>query len=433
MSESPSPLGFLARGESVVALLVDEFLMSIADDVYLPLPAAMVRADLLDAFQLIIAALTAEDFDPTVGRDAGRLLVALQITVPEGAAAGGRAIAALPDALMRAPSAEMRRRTALILAEYAAGYAEALTGRIIDGQAAVHRAAQLARRSAEEGERQAEARLRMMFEHARLAVFVADESGRVLSASPVMANLMEVNRTRLGATGDDILPLLADDPSEVVRALETLARVDDEKATVFLEAHGVVIGDRKGVVRWATSRTPVDGNRPAMIVGVGHDVTELRAQQTQLDHLAHHDPLTGLPNRRSLAADLHALTAPSGFCLIDLDDFKRINDLLGHSGGDALLAAVAERMRLALGGTGRLYRVGGDEFAILVAPPFTPGDAAQLIHRTLRTPIEVTHGPPIAVGASIGTTVAPAGVSTVEEVIAAADTGLYRSKEARRA
>ena len=97
-----SPLGFLARGESVVALLVDEFLMSIADDVYLPLPAAVVRADLLTAFQSVIAALGADDFDPAVGRDVGRLLVSLQITVPAGAAAGGRAIATLPDALRAA-------------------------------------------------------------------------------------------------------------------------------------------------------------------------------------------------------------------------------------------------------------------------------------------------------------------------------------------
>ncbi|KXP05007.1 sensor domain-containing diguanylate cyclase [Tsukamurella pseudospumae] len=433
MPDSSSPLGFLARGESVVTLLVDEFLMAIADDVYLPLPVSTVRAELLTAFQRMIAALTADEFDPAVGRDAGRLLVSLQITVPEGAAAGGRAIAALPDALSREPSAEARRRSALILAEYTAGYAEALTRRIIDGQAVVHRAAERARRSAEEGERQAEARLRMMFEHARLAVFVADEQGVVLSASPIMRDLIEANRARMGGAGDDILPLLSDDPDEVTRALRTLALVDEEKATVFLEAHGVLIGDRRGVVRWATSRTPVRDARPAMIVGVGHDVTELHARQMTLDHLAHHDALTGLPNRRSLTADLQSLPAPAGFCLIDLDGFKRINDLLGHSGGDALLAAVARRMEDALGGTGRLYRVGGDEFAVLVAPPFQPRDAAQLVHRTLRRPIEVIDGPPITIGASIGTTVAPVGTSTVEELIAAADTGLYRSKEARRA
>ncbi|MET9325584.1 sensor domain-containing diguanylate cyclase [Tsukamurella sp. NPDC003166] len=433
MPDSSSPLGFLARGESVVALLVDEFLMAIADDVYLPLPVSTVRAELLTAFQRMIAAFGADDFDPTVGRDVGRLLVSLQITVPEGAAAGGRAIAALPDALSREPSAEARRRSALILAEYTAGYAEALTRRIIDGQAVVHRATQRARRSAEEGERQAEARLRMMFEHARLAVFVADEQGAVLSASPIMRDLIEANRARMGGAGDDILPLLSDDPDEVARALRTLALVDEEKATVFLEAHGVLIGDRPGVVRWATSRTPVRDGRAAMIVGVGHDVTELHARQMTLDHLAHHDALTDLPNRRSLTADLQSLPAPAGFCLIDLDGFKRINDHLGHSGGDALLAAVARRMEDALGGTGRLYRVGGDEFAVLVAPPFQPRDAAQLVHRTLRRPIEVIDGPPITIGASIGTTVAPARTSTVEDLIAAADAGLYRSKEARRA
>ncbi|WEL92727.1 PAS domain-containing protein, partial [Tsukamurella tyrosinosolvens] len=230
-----SPLGFLARGESVVALLVDEFLMSIADDVYLPLPAAVVRADLLTAFQSVIAALGADDFDPAVGRDVGRLLVSLQITVPAGAAAGGRAIATLPDALVREPSAEVRRRTSLILAEYTAGYAEALTRRIIDGQAVVHRAAQLARRSAEERERQAQARLRVMFEHARSPVFVADERGRILEASSAMTVMMEANPTLLGASGDDVRPLLAEDPADVERVLRELAEADDESVTRFLE------------------------------------------------------------------------------------------------------------------------------------------------------------------------------------------------------
>ena len=438
MPQSSSPLGFLARGESVVALLVDEFLASIADDVYLPLPAALVRADLLAGFQSVITALGAEESDPAVGRDVGRLLIELQITVPAGAAAAGRAIAALPDALLREPSAEVRRRTALILAEYAAGYAEALTRRIIDGQAIVHRAAQLARRAAEEGERAAQARLRVMFEHARSPVFVADEGGRLVEASAAMTRMMEANPTLLGPSGDDVRQLLADDPRDAERVLRELADADDAGVTRFLERRQLRFLGERSVGRWALSRVPGNGDRPPLLVGVGHDVTDLRETHAQLSHLAHHDPLTGLPNRRRLGDDLAA--GPDtmiGFCLVDLDGFKGINDRLGHAVGDQLLVAAAARISAALAGVGTLYRVGGDEFAVLVPRPFRPEDAAQLVHRALATPVELPaagDGAPLSVriGASIGTTTSAPG-DTVEALIVAADAGLYRSKGARRA
>ncbi|TWS21084.1 diguanylate cyclase [Tsukamurella asaccharolytica] len=439
MPESSSPLGFLARGDSVVALLVDEFLLAIADDVYLPLPASVVRAELLAAFQSVIAALGSDPFDPAVGREVGSLLVSLQITVPAGAAAGGRAIATLPDTLTREPSAEVRRRTALILAEYAAGYAEALTRRIIDGQAVVHRAAQLAQRSAEEGERQAQARLRVMFEHARSPVFVADERGRILEASSAMTRMMEANPTLLGPSGDDVRPLLSDDPADVARVLRELADADDEGVTRFLEHRRLRFLGDTSVGRWALSRVPAEGDRPPLLVGAGHDVTELLATHAELSHLAHHDPLTGLPNRRRLQEDLAARrSAPVGFCLVDLDGFKGINDRLGHAVGDQLLIATAARISTSLTGVGTLYRVGGDEFAVLVSPPFLPADAAQLVHRSLSTPIGLpaTDDAPahvVRIGASVGTADTAETGSSVEALIVAADAGLYRSKGARRA
>ncbi|WP_019202200.1 sensor domain-containing diguanylate cyclase [Tsukamurella sp. 1534] len=433
LSSPSSPLRYVARGESVIVLLVDEFVMSIADHVYLPFPAAVIRAELVTAFQNVIAELGSDDFDPAVGRDVGRTLVDLQITVPEGAAAAGRSIAGLPDALMREPSAEVRRRVALILAELMAGYSDALTRRIIDGQAVAQRAAEIARRSAEEGERQAQARLRMMFEHARSPVFVADGAGRVLEASPVMAAMMTENPSLTGPDGANVLRLLAEDPHEVEGALAELAAADDESLTRYLEHRGTVLGGLPRVRRWALSRIRSHDDRPALIVGVGHDVTELRTAHARLDHLAHHDPLTGLPNRRSLAADLRSRRSQAlGFCLIDLDGFKAINDRLGHAAGDRLLVATAQRMQSALSGKGVLYRVGGDEFAVLVPPPFQPGDAAQVVQRALQTPVEVAPGTSVRIGASAGTAVTSATRNSVEALISAADTALYRSKGARR-
>ncbi|GAA1001929.1 sensor domain-containing diguanylate cyclase [Tsukamurella strandjordii] len=442
MSESVPPLSGLVRRERIAEHLADEFISAVVDHVYLPIAASAYRAALTEGFERVLDAVEAEEFVPDAGRELGELLVSLQVTKPVGATACARIVAAIPDVLSPEPSDRSRRRAALLIAEFTGGYTAALTDKIFEGQALVYGAAELARRSAEEGARQAQARTRIMFEHARSPVFIADEDGRVLEASPMMATMMESNRALLGPEGDDVRRLLADDPREVAHTLEELAALDDESVTRFLEHRTLVSGGDISVGRWALSRVRSHDDRPALIVGVGHDVTELRVMHARLDHLAHHDPLTGIPNRRSLesAVAKATRTGPVGFCLIDLDGFKAINDRLGHATGDQLLIAATQRLQAALAGKGALYRVGGDEFAVLVLSPFEPHDAVGVVQRALARPLEVqVPGPrgdditvPVRVGASIGITTSAPQRSTVESLIAAADPGLYRSKDARR-
>lgn len=442
MSESPPPLSGLVRRERIALHLADEFISAMVDHVYVPVSALAYRTALTEGFERVLDAIEADDFIPDSGRDLGAILVSLQITEPVGATACARLIAAIPDVLAPEPSDRARRRAALLIAEFTGGYTAALTDRIFEGQAMVYSAAELARKSAEEGARRAQARTRIMFEHARSPVFVADENGRLLEASPMMVTMMEANRSLLGPDGDDVRRMLADDPREVARTLEELAARDDESVTRFLEHRSLVSGGNISVGRWALSRVRSHDDRPALLVGVGHDVTDLRVMHAQLDHLAHHDPLTGVPNRRSLESAVANATRGGavGFCLIDLDEFKRINDGLGHAAGDQLLIATARRLQSALAGKGTLYRVGGDEFAALVLPPFQPRDAVVVVQSALGRPVEVqVEGPrgdvisvPVRVGASIGVTTSSPERSTVEALIAAADTGLYRSKEARR-
>ncbi|ADG80168.1 Diguanylate cyclase with PAS/PAC sensor OS=Tsukamurella paurometabola (strain ATCC 8368 / DSM/ CCUG 35730 / CIP 100753 / JCM 10117 / KCTC 9821 / NBRC 16120/ NCIMB 702349 / NCTC 13040) OX=521096 GN=Tpau_3590 PE=4 SV=1 [Tsukamurella paurometabola] len=442
MPESVPPLSGLVQRGHIAEHLADEFINAVIDHVYLPIAASEYRAALTEGFERILDAVEAEEFAVDAGRELGELLVALQVTKPLGATACARIVAAVPDVLSPEPSDRSRRRAAQLIAEFTGGYASALTDRIFEGQALVYGAADLARRSAEEGARQAQARTRIMFEHAGSPIFIADEEGRVLEASPMMTALMESNRALLGPDGDDVRRLLADDPREVARTLDELSELDDESATRFLE-HGTLISDGDiSVGRWALSRVRSHDGRPALIVGVGHDVTELRVMHAKLDHLAHHDPLTGIPNRRSLeAAVAQAVrTGPVGFCLVDLDDFKSINDRLGHAAGDQLLIAVTRRLQSALAGKGALYRVGGDEFAVLVLPPFHARDAVEVVQRTLARPLDVqASGPrgdyvtvPVRIGASVGVTASSPERTTVEVLIAAADPGLYRSKDARR-
>ena len=177
---------------------------------------------------------------------------------------------------------------------------------------------------------------------------------------------------------------------------------------------------------------------------------ELRRLQNELSterHAARHDHLTGLPNRRwfygaggSLVGttDRHPLVA----VLVDLDDFKRINDTFGHRAGDDVLVTVARRLS-AVAGVGLVARLGGDEFvALLDQPPRCaerrPGnrdglaETAGRITEVLSAPVPVAGGWNVAVRASIGVVTVTPG-SDLDEVLDRADAAMYRAKTARPA
>ena len=172
------------------------------------------------------------------------------------------------------------------------------------------------------------------------------------------------------------------------------------------------------------------------------DFTERKALEDQLAHQAFHDPLTGLPNRALFLDRLgHALRraerqAEGGGVAVlymDLDDFKRFNDSLGHQAGDRLLVGVAERVAACLRSGDTFARFGGDEFAMLLEDPEDVGhaaDVAQRIKRGLSAPFEVD-GHQAVVTASVGIVVAAPGESGegyAEELMRRADIAMYRGK-----
>jgi diguanylate cyclase (GGDEF)-like protein len=153
-------------------------------------------------------------------------------------------------------------------------------------------------------------------------------------------------------------------------------------------------------------------------------------------HLAHHDPLTGLPNRVAFTERLalsfeEAQADRSSFAVlcIDLDEFKEANDVFGHAIGDQLLSAVAERMRIAAGDA-YLARVGGDEFNLISAAGLQPATAAALgesLIECVARPFEI-HGQHLRVGLSIGAAVYPKDGMDVTALLGNADAALYRAK-----
>jgi diguanylate cyclase (GGDEF)-like protein/PAS domain S-box-containing protein len=166
------------------------------------------------------------------------------------------------------------------------------------------------------------------------------------------------------------------------------------------------------------------------------DITERRALQDQLVHQAHHDSLTGLANRtlfdRTLAAEVASGDA-RGFAvlLLDLDDFKAVNDTLGHAAGDDLLRIVAARLRSKLPNTDTLARLSGDEFAVLIVDVATRTDVeliAARLQAALSEPAKVD-GTELVVRASIGVRYREPGSDVpVFELLADADVAMYTAK-----
>ena len=187
---------------------------------------------------------------------------------------------------------------------------------------------------------------------------------------------------------------------------------------------------------WALSGKPLYDGEGSFLGyrGVCADITPAKKAEARIAYLAHHDALTELPNRALLCDSLdQALqhgTARVAVLSLDLDGFKGVNDRYGHPAGDALLVAVAQRLRALIEGGDQVARFGGDEFVILDATYTDQGAVevlAQAIVRALSTPFPLA-GDDVTVGVSIGIAFAPSDGESAATLIKNADAALYRAK-----
>lgn len=189
--------------------------------------------------------------------------------------------------------------------------------------------------------------------------------------------------------------------------------------------------------------TPIKDNDGTILhfVIVKRNITEKKLYEVKLDRLAHHDPLTGLPNRLLFSDRLTQSIARAsrdknlvGVVFIDLDRFKLVNDTLGHSVGDELLKQVAQRLRSTLRQVDTIARIGGDEFVLILPDLNTPDDANKTANRVMEVlskPFQVM-GHDLFVSASAGISVFPSDGEDVESLVRAADTAMYDAKDQGR-
>jgi diguanylate cyclase (GGDEF)-like protein len=214
------------------------------------------------------------------------------------------------------------------------------------------------------------------------------------------------------------------DPTEYDVKLRTAAR--NGESTNF------TVGLEDGRVIEVVNQPTADGGW----VATHDEITERKRSEAKIAHLAHHDVLTNLPNRASFnecfeTTIVRANKEGEQFALVclDLDRFKYVNDLFGHSVGDALLCEVATRLKVAVGDA-FLARIGGDEFSVIITGSEIPNMTARLVERivTALGDFILVDGQKLTANASVGVAIYPNDATDGEKLICNADAALYRAK-----
>jgi diguanylate cyclase (GGDEF)-like protein/PAS domain S-box-containing protein len=278
-----------------------------------------------------------------------------------------------------------------------------------------------------------ERRSRALWKDSSDLLLLVDSGGRVLFATPAVERI-------IGHSPDDLVgtPFLElVHPGDRHLASTTLRTARTEPETTSSAKWRVLREDGLFVDVEGTCANLLEDPSVRGFVVTLRDVGERKDLENQLRHQAFHDSLTGLPNRalfedrvRHGVAQSLRDRQPLAVLFVDLDDFKTVNDSLGHAAGDDLLCQVAKRLDACTRGSDTAARLGGDEFAVLVGTEGGPADTAvevaDRIHEALKRPFQIA-GDEIFVHASIGIAMGDPGTST-EEMLRNADTAMYAAK-----
>jgi diguanylate cyclase (GGDEF)-like protein/PAS domain S-box-containing protein len=263
-------------------------------------------------------------------------------------------------------------------------------------------------------------------------IVVVDTHGGLLCWNRACERLSGYTAEELGGSAA-ILELIPE--QERPKAIGVVDALGRGESPVTLDVHWRTRAGDLRLIAWSnTALTGPDG-AVTHVVGTGIDVTERRRLEQSLRHLADHDDLTGLINRRRFQEDLERHLAEcrrygmaGALLVLDLDGFKAVNDNHGHSAGDQVLRGVAEALRSRLRESDIVARLGGDEFAVLL-PRETPEAAdrvCQALQEGIRAEVPTPGGRRIEV--SVGFAPFVQDVQSVDDMLAAADASMYSVK-----
>ena len=290
------------------------------------------------------------------------------------------------------------------------------------------------RRQAEKERDRAKAFLDTVIDNVPVTLVVRDaRNHRFVLVNRAAEELWGLPRAEMiGRNAHDLFPK---DAADLVEARD--AEVLRSGRQLFIDEHPMQT-TRHGTRVITSKRVAILGadGKPEYLLGVIEDITEKRRAEERIAHLAHHDPLTDLPNRAAFNQHLDDVMAraaqsaePFALLAIDLDRFKEVNDVFGHAVGDALLCEVTARLNDAAEGA-FVARLGGDEFTAICGKGAQPAAAEALAERlqaSVAGDIELA-GHQLRIGLSIGVAIFPTDGTDATMLLGNADAALYRSK-----
>lgn len=419
-----------AKQEAVIGF-ASRWARTVADTSYVQMDLGETETYLTALAEQLLQVWTSEPFDAEGAWQVGSALVDGHFTNPNSLR---RTLAMLPRALAGdVLDTETLTRMGAVQGMFAAGYATRLRERTLAEQDAIRTAALIARGDAEMAARSSEARFRAVFAGAAIGMGLGDTGGNIIDANPALMKMLgySLREMRKRNVADFMHPADARKVWELYEELVVGDRESFQTAKQFKRSDGTAI--------WTHLTVSLIRNaegQPEFQVAVIEDVTDLHRLQSQLQHQADHDDLTGLSNRALFQRRLAELTNGAqegrrlGLCLLDLDGFKAINDSVGHAVGDQVLVEVASRLDAAVAQEGHLVaRLGGDEFVILVQDTDGPQDliaVAEAAFRAVEQPISIA-GRSYSITASAGLVERATSADTAD-VMRAADITLYWAK-----
>ncbi len=292
------------------------------------------------------------------------------------------------------------------------------------------------RKRAVEALRDSEARFRRLSESGIIGIVYFDADGRIIDGNDKFLAMIGSNREELAAGRVRRWVRLV--PPEWKRRMREA--YSEFRATDRITPYETEYLRRDGSKFWGLfGAAKLDGQADGIAFIV--DITERKRLEEEITHMAHHDVLTGLPNRRLFMelirfeiAEARRNRKKTGLLFLDLDRFKEVNDTLGHEAGDQLLRTVAERLRAAIRDSDAVARIGGDEFSILLAGITRPEDITEIAQKILDAFREkcVHAGHEFTITASMGISVYPDDSDSIESLFRYADIALYHAKNRGR-